>query len=436
MGDQDANVDVTEADRDAARVQVAASTRWVIPVSVLMLALVMATAAVVLEFLAPNLGGVARVGALIGISVLVCIPFDATIVVVASRRGLEDLAKTMARERRLREESRRRDFEVRLANALEMVESEQHARSVMRRAVELAVPGLSAEVLLADNSHAHLERAIAIDVPSGHDGPTACCAVESPDRCVAARRGQTQVFDDWRSLDACPRLVERFAHEGDRAAGDECGAVCVPVAIAGRSVGVVHVVHRASEPVDATAVAALEMMANQVGARVGMLRVMAESQLQATVDGLTGLLNRRSFEARLRSLRLRGIPVTVVLCDLDNFKLLNDAHGHEVGDRALRAFSDLLRTSLRAEDIVSRYGGEEFAFALREMSAVEASRSCDRIRESLALLAVAGDLPRFTASFGIVETDRDSAIEDIMAAADSALYESKHSGRDRATVFG
>ena len=167
-------------------------------------------------------------------------------------------------------------------------------------------------------------------------------AARSTHRTGASPRDarETQVFPDSEDLDACPMLRGR---ERGR-----CSGVCVPVSIMGRTVGVVHATGPVGEPLDDDAVAALQTLANQAGNRVGMLRVMAETQLQASTDGLTGLVNRRSLENRMRQLRAEGTDFAVVMADLDHFKMLNDTHGHEAGDRALRIFSETLRHELRS----------------------------------------------------------------------------------------
>jgi GGDEF domain-containing protein len=90
---------------------------------------------------------------------------------------------------------------------------------------------------------------------------------------------------------------------------------------------------------------------------------MAETQLQASTDTLTGLLNRRSFSQKVAAVPQHLHPVEVAMADLDHFKDLNDTYGHETGDRALRLFARVLRDALRGSDIVGRYGGEEFAIA-------------------------------------------------------------------------
>ena len=123
---------------------------------------------------------------------------------------------------------RRQEFETRLANALEMAEGETEVIDVVERAFMSTLPASPTELLLADNSHAHLSR-MAVSSPTG-DAPM--CGVDSPDHCPAARRAQIQRFADSEALDACPKLRGR--------AVGSCSAVCVPVSIMGRTVGVVH----------------------------------------------------------------------------------------------------------------------------------------------------------------------------------------------------
>lgn len=413
---------VTEADLAAADERIRSSTRWMVPLSLVMLVVVLLVAGVIVTMSWPALGGMRFVFGLTAVTLaMIGLP-----VVALSRvgwnRSRNQLAASFARERELGVEARRREFETRLANALEMAENEEQVMIVAGRALRHVLPKASVELLLADNSHAHLQRTIVSGPTSG--GPS--CRVESPDRCVASRRGQTQVFDDSDALDACPYLEHRPY--------GRCAAVCVPVSIMGRTVGVVH---RADPlPVeDATRSARpLEVLANQLGARLGMLRVMVESQLQASTDPLTGLPNRRAFENRVRGLHQRGTGYALVLADLDHFKVLNDTHGHETGDRALRTFAAVLRESLRDDDLVCRHGGEEFAFVLPGVAAHDALAACDRVRESLALVTHAGDVVPFTASFGIAMRDDAMTYEQLRGAADVALYRAKHAGRNRAEL--
>ncbi len=315
---------------------------------------------------------------------------------------------------------RRREFETRVANALEMAEDEGEVLGAVDRALASTLPDRPAEVLLADNSHAHLIR-MALRTPTD-DVPA--CPVESPDHCPAARRAQVQQFADSDELDSCPKLRDR-AH-------GRCSAVCVPVSIMGRTVGVIHAIGEPGALVDDATVADLSTLSKLAGARIGLLRVMTETQLQAATDSLTGLLNRRSLENKARGLRVANTPVVVAMADLDHFKALNDKHGHETGDRALRLFAQVLRNTLRQSDLVARYGGEEFALVLPSYDRSDACDALNRVRAALADAIATAGLPRFTASFGVIEeSDPNDDLGQLLTRADVALFDAKRRGRDR-----
>lgn len=158
-------------------------------------------------------------------------------------------------------------------------------------------------------------------------------------------------------------------------------------------------------------------------------------ELLATTDQLTAVANRRGFlqaaEALLAMSRRAEKPLSMVLCDIDYFKRINDRFGHTGGDRALQRFAGLLRDSVRTEDVVGRIGGEEFAIALAGMDSREAERVTARLRESLhAKVQASGYDIELTASFGIAQLGQDDDIQALLQRADDALYVAKNSGRD------
>ena len=202
----------------------------------------------------------------------------------------------------------------------------------------------------------------------------------------------------------------------------------------GRTVGVIHVTGHPGSQVAEDSVADLATLANLAGARIGLLRVMAETQLQAATDSLTGLMNRRSFEQKLSALRRGAATLAVGMADLDHFKELNDKHGHDTGDRALRLFAQVLSESVRAQDLVCRHGGEEFVVALPGCTSKKAREILDVMRAKLdAAITVAG-LPRFTVSFGVVDCADKEDIPALVNRADTALFQAKRDGRNQVVV--
>lgn len=324
---------------------------------------------------------------------------------------------------RMRGDAERIDFSARLTQALDMADTEGQAHDVVARALALVAPDRPMELLLADSSEAHLERAAAHPT-AGAPG----CAVDSPFACVAVRRGHAVRFASSMALDACPRLQGR--------PGEAVSACCVPVTFMGRALGVLHGTGTLGEPLTESQLDRLVTLGAQVGGRIGMVRAFERTQRQAATDALTGLPNRRTAEAHLRRLAGAGTPFAFVMADLDRFKLLNDTHGHQRGDEALRAFADVARDGLRPDDLACRWGGEEFAFVLAAADADQALRWADRLREQLQQTLRRRSAPVFTASFGICVASHDPPlpIESLVAAADVALYRAKAQGRDRALV--
>jgi two-component system cell cycle response regulator len=161
----------------------------------------------------------------------------------------------------------------------------------------------------------------------------------------------------------------------------------------------------------------------------------------ATRDPLTQALNRRAFDERLTAefahARRHRTLLSLVLCDIDHFKQVNDQYGHPTGDRVLRALAKVVHKTIRAEDVFARYGGEEFVVLVRGDTLQQTKMLADRLRIAVTNLEVrdeAGHLFRVTMSAGLAafsELDAAAAPASLVALADQRLYRAKHSGRDR-----
>jgi len=163
----------------------------------------------------------------------------------------------------------------------------------------------------------------------------------------------------------------------------------------------------------------------------------------ATRDSLTGCLNRRAFleifEAELLSAQKRGYNLACVMCDIDRFKSINDAHGHSTGDRVIEQVSRLLAAAVRENDHICRYGGEEFCVLLPGLSSTEAVTIAERMRlaieQQMTTLVALPSTPVVTASFGITDLQRGAlTLSELIDQADAALYRSKEDGRNRVSV--
>jgi two-component system, cell cycle response regulator len=163
----------------------------------------------------------------------------------------------------------------------------------------------------------------------------------------------------------------------------------------------------------------------------------------AVHDGLTGLYNRRAFDERLRAelafANRHSKPLALLIADIDHFKRINDEHGHPFGDQVLREVARRLATTTRAEDVLARFGGEEFIILCRETDGNEATALADRMRSVVAaeLRPDGGPSIRVTISVGLALSSGADALDeaDLIKGADAALYEAKRRGRDRGVVF-
>ena len=170
---------------------------------------------------------------------------------------------------------------------------------------------------------------------------------------------------------------------------------------------------------------------------------LEESLEMAVTDPLTGLHNRRYIISRLRqgldAMERSGERVSVALMDIDHFKRINDTWGHQAGDKVLRGFAERLKRELRAVDVAGRYGGEEFLVVFMNAGGDCALEAAERCRAAMArepfVLASSGESLAVTLSAGVAEARIGDDIEDLLARADSALYEAKSSGRNQVLAW-
>jgi two-component system, cell cycle response regulator len=186
----------------------------------------------------------------------------------------------------------------------------------------------------------------------------------------------------------------------------------------------------------------LEVLARHIAVSLANARMMKRLEDLATTDGLTGLLNKRALldvaRQKLRSATRFKKPLSVLVCDLDHFKRVNDTHGHDAGDRVIQGFADVLKRMKRDTDVVGRFGGEEFVVVCEQTDLVGAKQLAERLRGDLehTVFPVSGENLRVTCSIGVAAFPQaGSQWEDLFRATDEALYASKHAGRNAVTVW-
>jgi diguanylate cyclase (GGDEF)-like protein len=210
-------------------------------------------------------------------------------------------------------------------------------------------------------------------------------------------------------------------------------ALLLPLAERGEVEAVVMLVRRLSEAFSERAVELARTLVEQAASALALVRARAE----AGTDPVAGCMNHRAMRRRLdeeigRATRA-GSPLSALLIDLDNFKLVNDRHGHQAGDAMLREVVQALVGEFRAFDRVARYGGDEFVVILPNAdlrsAAAAASRALERL---LAISAIDGD-PGISASIGVAQWHAPMTTDDLLEACDVALLRSKRQGKGRVT---
>lgn len=254
-----------------------------------------------------------------------------------------------------------------------------------------------------------------------------------PEDCWALRRGRSHAVADTRGGVLCEHLPRPLP----------ASSLCVPLAAQGESLGILYLAPRSPSPaagaMDESKQQLAQTVAEQLGLAVANLKLRETLRSQSIRDPLTSLFNRRymeeTLERELRRAERTRRPLGLVMLDLDNFKAFNDSFGHDAGDRLLVELGALLRTNVRSGDVACRYGGEEFVLILPDATGEETRARVEEIREAARRLRLTyrGRLitaPTFSAGIAALSADGLTG-EDLLRAADAALYRAKGAGRDR-----
>jgi diguanylate cyclase (GGDEF)-like protein len=258
--------------------------------------------------------------------------------------------------------------------------------------------------------------------------------IPEPHNCKAVRMGRRFRANDVRAEPLCP---SKFLHPTDGS------YYCGPLIAGGVIIGAVRV-EGAKDYWTPERESLLESYLSGAASALSNLRLLETMKHEANVDTLTGLYNRRFLEDYARKTlamgRRKNQPFGIIMMDLDHFKDINDAYGHETGDRILRQFAKTITQAMRETNLAARYGGEEFVVLLPDTDAQACVLVAERIRRAVERMVVQSPtgklLTDLTVSLGIaVYPDHGQEYEELVQASDKALYESKRAGRNRSTLY-
>jgi diguanylate cyclase (GGDEF)-like protein len=235
-------------------------------------------------------------------------------------------------------------------------------------------------------------------------------------------------------------IIENFADPEKYAfiSGREVNSlICIPLNTKSRKFGLVLVEHKLSNAFDDENVRLLNIIAKQVGIAMENAELYQRMQELASRDGLTGVYNRQYFQTRLdmelKAAQKENYPLSLAIYDIDHFKRFNDTFGHLFGDKVLKAIVDAVSASLRKNDIIARFGGEEFIILFPRTGLNEAYEKVESLRRMISKHVIKDNLvaASVTVSFGVSCYDECALSEaDLLRTADDALYEAKAAGRN------
>lgn len=322
-----------------------------------------------------------------------------------------------------------------MGGLLQCVESSEEAYAVLSQSARKLFFGTrSGALFILKSSRDSLERKTSWG--NRDDGQLAF----APNDCWSLRLGQPHWSD-------CPGQGVVCAHVDS---STEANHLCVPLVAHGETLGIIHIEcdpdrggtnaeadQNARESQKRLAVAA----AGQIALALANLRLRETLRDQSIRDSLTGLFNRRfmqeTLEKELKRAKRKQRSVSLVFLDLDHFKHFNDIFGHDAGDTVLRSLAELFRASFRADDVICRYGGEEFAVILPESCVQDAAKRAEELRmatKELKLVHRGVALDPITVSIGVAGfPDHGQDAQELLERADQCLYQSKANGRDRVT---
>ena len=310
---------------------------------------------------------------------------------------------------------------------LQSCNSSEDVLDISRQSWATMMPESAGSIYLIRASRDHAEVAVSW---GQHLAPSN--TLPSPDDCWAMRRHQPYILHDLHNSVKC-------AHIEMPPGGLRTDTACVPLSAQGESMGWVYISAEAGKLPEESL---LKSSAEQLSLALANLRLKEKLKQQTIRDPLTHLFNRRyleeSFERELARCKRKNLPLSLLMIDLDHFKKFNDTHGHPGGDALLSDFGKLLRSLCRREDIPCRYGGEEFVMLLPECDIECAKIRAIAINQATAELQVKHqnlDLARVTASIGVATfPDHGLDINELIKAADAALYRAKALGRNRSEL--
>jgi diguanylate cyclase (GGDEF)-like protein len=335
----------------------------------------------------------------------------------------ERKAQEALRAVELRRDAREREYvedRRRFAEVVQVSETEDEARELIKRRIETGLQGAQVTVLSRNNSADRLEAATPLD-----KGPLAK-ALEGakPRSCLAIRLGREH--------------EERGAHTGSAVACEICGetgsrSLCEPLLVSGEVIGSLLISHE--DPLNEQGRRLINETVTYTAPVLANLRNLAIAERRAHTDSLTGLPNRRALDDTFRLLIAQAgrslTPLSAMLIDLDRFKDVNDTYGHDRGDEVLAAMATTLKESVRTSDFAARLGGEEFLVLLPNTDPTTAGVVAEGIAKSLAKTSVHGMEQMVTASFGVAGYPMHGAdMPNLLRSADRALYQAKRDGRD------